>query len=79
MAESTNIHNNKTYDVAVVGAGVFGSWAANQLQKLGRRVMAQLTLAPVRAANRGLFGAGMATAKSTRDGHCARWKCGKSY
>lgn len=39
MAESTNIHNNKTYDVAVVGAGVFGSWTANQLQKLGRRVI----------------------------------------
>jgi monomeric sarcosine oxidase len=39
MAESTNIHTNKAYEVAVIGAGVFGSWTAYQLQKLGRRVI----------------------------------------
>jgi monomeric sarcosine oxidase len=39
MAESTNIHTNKSYDVAVIGAGVFGSWTAYQLQKMGRRVI----------------------------------------
>lgn len=29
----------KTYDVAVVGAGVFGAWAAYQLQQSGKRVV----------------------------------------
>ena len=31
--------NDSTYDVAVVGAGVFGAWTAYQLQRSGRRVM----------------------------------------
>src|SRR6266404_8173724 len=31
--------NDSTYDVAVVGAGVFGAWTAYQLQQSGRRVM----------------------------------------
>src|SRR5215831_17877494 len=39
MAESTYINTEILYDVAVVGAGVFGSWTAYQLQKLGRRVI----------------------------------------
>lgn len=30
---------NKTYDVAVVGAGVFGAWTAYQLQRTGKRVL----------------------------------------
>jgi len=30
---------NKTYDVAVVGAGVFGAWTAYQLQRTGKRVI----------------------------------------
>src|SRR5260370_11200963 len=33
-AESRN-----TYDVAVIGAGVFGSWTAHHLQKAGKRVI----------------------------------------
>jgi glycine/D-amino acid oxidase-like deaminating enzyme len=28
-----------TYDVAVIGAGVFGSWTARQLQRAGKRVL----------------------------------------
>ena len=31
--------NDNTYDVAVVGAGVFGVWTAYQLQRSGRRVV----------------------------------------
>src|SRR6266481_880935 len=31
--------NDSTYDVAVVGAGVFGAWTAYQLQRSGRRVV----------------------------------------
>ena len=31
--------NDSRYDVAVVGAGVFGAWTAHQLQQSGRRVM----------------------------------------
>jgi sarcosine oxidase len=31
--------NDSTYDVAVVGAGVFGAWTAYQLQRSGQRVM----------------------------------------
>jgi len=27
-----------TYDVAVIGAGVFGAWAAYQLRQSGKRV-----------------------------------------
>lgn len=30
--------SNKTYDVAVIGAGVFGAWTAYQLQRAGKRV-----------------------------------------
>jgi monomeric sarcosine oxidase len=30
---------NRTYDVAVVGAGVFGAWSAYQLQRAGMRVV----------------------------------------
>lgn len=39
MAESINIHTNKPYDVAVVGAGVFGTWVAYQLNQKGRSVV----------------------------------------
>ena len=31
--------SNSTYDVAVIGAGVFGAWTAYQLQRSGRRVV----------------------------------------
>ncbi len=31
--------NSSTYDVAVVGAGVFGAWTAYQLQRSGQRVI----------------------------------------
>src|SRR5438270_13100921 len=31
--------SNRIYDVAVVGAGVFGAWTAYQLQRSGRRVV----------------------------------------
>ncbi len=31
--------DNRTYDVAVVGAGVFGAWTAYQLQRSGKRVI----------------------------------------
>lgn len=34
-----NTDSKKTYDVAVVGAGVFGAWAAYQLQRGGSRVI----------------------------------------
>ncbi len=34
-----NRSNNKSYDVAVIGAGVFGSWTAYCLQKSGARVL----------------------------------------
>jgi monomeric sarcosine oxidase len=30
--------NDKTYDVAVIGAGVFGAWTAYQLERSGKRV-----------------------------------------
>ena len=32
------VSSGKTYDVAVVGAGVFGAWTANRLSQAGRRV-----------------------------------------
>lgn len=32
-------NTSKTFDVAVVGAGVFGAWAAYQLQRAGKRVV----------------------------------------
>ena len=31
--------NDSTYDVAVIGAGVFGAWTAYQLQRAGKRVV----------------------------------------
>ena len=31
--------NDNTYDVAVIGAGVFGAWTAYQLQRTGKRVV----------------------------------------
>jgi sarcosine oxidase len=31
--------SNNTYDVAVIGAGVFGAWSAYQLQRSGKRVV----------------------------------------
>src|SRR3979490_3284613 len=31
--------NDSTFDVAVVGAGVFGAWTAYQLQRSGQRVV----------------------------------------
>jgi len=31
--------NTKTYDVAVIGAGVFGSWTAHHLRQAGKRVI----------------------------------------
>jgi sarcosine oxidase len=31
--------NNTTYDVAVIGAGVFGAWTAYELQRSGKRVV----------------------------------------
>lgn len=34
-----NLKPNKTWDVAVIGAGVFGAWTAYQLQRSGQRVM----------------------------------------
>ena len=30
---------NSTYDVAVIGAGVFGAWTAYQLRRSGKRVV----------------------------------------
>src|SRR5216684_2675166 len=32
-------NTSSTYDVAVVGAGVFGAWTAYQLQQSGKRVI----------------------------------------
>ncbi len=31
--------DDSTYDVAVVGAGVFGAWTAYQLRRSGKRVV----------------------------------------
>src|SRR5262245_22615763 len=39
MAESTHINTGISFDVAVIGAGVFGTWTAYQLQKMGSRVV----------------------------------------
>src|SRR5687768_17449884 len=33
------IQSGKSYDVAVIGAGVFGAWTAYHLQKAGRKVV----------------------------------------
>jgi sarcosine oxidase len=33
------LKTSSTYDVAVVGAGVFGAWTAYQLQRTGKRVV----------------------------------------
>src|ERR1700730_4045624 len=33
------VSNNRTYDVVVVGAGVFGAWTAWQLARRGQRVL----------------------------------------
>jgi monomeric sarcosine oxidase len=37
-AEAPGVSSGKVYDVAVVGAGVFGAWIADRLAKAGRRV-----------------------------------------
>src|SRR5690242_19946438 len=37
--ECPNMSGQKTYDVVVVGAGVFGAWAAWHLAKRGKRVV----------------------------------------
>ncbi len=37
-AEAPAVSGGRTYDVAVVGAGVFGAWIAYHLQEKGRRV-----------------------------------------
>jgi len=31
--------DSRTYNVAVIGAGVFGAWTAYQLQRAGKRVV----------------------------------------
>src|SRR4029077_17496858 len=31
--------STKTYDVAIIGAGVFGSWTAHHLRQAGKRVV----------------------------------------
>src|SRR5215470_17985467 len=36
--QAPGVHDGDTYDVAVVGAGVFGAWTAYELQQGGRRV-----------------------------------------
>src|SRR5882672_5531227 len=33
------IFNSNSYDVAVIGAGVFGAWTAYRLQQTGQRVV----------------------------------------
>ena len=33
------MQSTKTYDVAVIGAGVFGVWTAYQLNRLGKSVL----------------------------------------
>jgi glycine/D-amino acid oxidase-like deaminating enzyme len=48
------------YDVAVIGAGVFGSWIAHHLLKAGKKVISSMVTelpmhAPVPAANRASF------------------------
>jgi monomeric sarcosine oxidase len=37
-AQAPSVSGGKVYDVAVVGAGVFGAWTAYRLRKAGRRV-----------------------------------------
>ena len=37
--QSPAVSTGKAYDVAVVGAGVFGAWTANRLSQAGRRVV----------------------------------------
>jgi monomeric sarcosine oxidase len=39
MLESTFINARKNYDVAVIGAGVFGTWTAYELHKAGKKVV----------------------------------------
>lgn len=39
VPEGPLMKTTKTYDVAVIGAGVFGAWTAYQLQLSGRRVL----------------------------------------
>src|SRR3989442_2871783 len=34
-----DVKTNSAYDVAVIGAGVFGAWTAHQLQQSGKRVI----------------------------------------
>src|SRR3954471_21870880 len=38
-AQAPAVHGGDVYDVAVVGAGVFGAWTALHLQRAGRRVV----------------------------------------
>ena len=37
-AQAPAVSGGKSYDVAVIGAGVFGAWTANRLAQAGRRV-----------------------------------------
>src|SRR5271163_1617232 len=71
------------FDVVVVGAGVFGSWTANFLQRAGKRVLLLDAYAPgnsrrVPAASRGLFAWAMAQMKFIRAGRCARCRFGSN-
>lgn len=39
MSESGLIHTSETYDIAIIGAGVFGTWTAYELHKAGKKVI----------------------------------------
>jgi len=39
MRRPMRVPQNKTYDIAVIGAGVFGAWTAYQLQQSGKQVI----------------------------------------
>ena len=73
-----------TYDVVVIGAGVFGAWTAWHLDAPGAAGTAPGRLRPghTRASSGGnLASSGwrMARMRSTRGGHMLRWRNGKRY
>ena len=74
----------KNWDVAVIGAGVFGAWSAYWLRKAGLRVVlldayGLPTAAPVREANRGSSAQPMVRTISTADGLCVPFLSGRNW
>jgi len=78
------LNDTKTYDIAVIGAGVFGAWTAWHLAKRGKRVVLIEAYGPAHArassgANRASFEWAMARMSCTRCGRKAHSRNGRIF